>query len=65
MRIEGCPVHQERRHVIEFAAQLVQDAETVGVDIAPVIDDAVLQPLAARHGLPAVTGAKYNDGVGD
>lgn len=47
MRIEGCPVHQERIHMIKVASQLVQDAEAMGVDVAPAINCAVLQPMAA------------------
>ena len=38
VRIKGCPIHQERVNVAEPAAQLIQDAKTMGVDIAPVMD---------------------------
>jgi hypothetical protein len=38
VRIKGCPVHQERLDVTEIAAQLIQDAKSMGIDIALVID---------------------------
>ena len=46
-----------------MATQLVQDAEAMGIDVTPVIHRAVLQPMAARQCIPAVTGTKDNDGI--
>lgn len=38
MRIKGCPVHQERIYVTKVAAQLIQDAKAMSIDVTPVMD---------------------------
>ena len=37
-------VHEEGRRAREVGAQLVEDGEAVGVDVAPVVDCALRQP---------------------
>lgn len=36
--IESCPVHQKRGYVFKVTAQLIQDAKTMSIDVAPVMD---------------------------
>lgn len=38
MRVKRFPVHQERFHMAEVGAQLIQDAKAMRIDIAPVMD---------------------------
>src|SRR3569832_2469273 len=64
VRQQGFAVHKERGYMREVGAQLVQDGETVGVDISPVVDGAIVQPTAARQRLPAaIAGPKDHDGL--
>ena len=55
-------VHEERRRVRKVAAQLVEDGEAMGVNVAPVVHTAFMQPSSARQRLPTVAGAKNDDG---
>ena len=65
MREQCGAVHQKGFDVGEAGAQLGEDGEAVGVDVAPVVDGAVLQPLGAGERLPAVAGAEDHDGLVD
>jgi hypothetical protein len=48
---QGVAVHQEGLRLREVRTQLVEDGEAVGVDVAPIVRRALLQP-------PSVTRAK-------
>src|SRR3569832_1285773 len=64
VRQQGFAVHKDRGYMREVGAQLVQDGETVGVDISPVVDGAIVQPTAARQRLPAaIAGPKDHEGL--
>src|SRR3569833_4756766 len=64
VRQQGFAVQKERGYMREEGAQLVQDGETEGVDISPVVEGAIVQPTAARQRLPAaIAGPKDHDGL--
>jgi multidrug resistance protein len=56
-------VHEEGRRAGEATTQLVEDGESVGVDVAPVVQLASMQPLGARQRFPTVACAEDDDGV--
>ena len=49
----------------EAGAQLIQDREPVGIDVAPVKHLAASQPFGLRQHLETVTGAEDQQTVGD
>ena len=57
-------VHEEGRRAREVGAQLVEDGEAVGVEVAPIEQLASVQPIGARQCVPAVAGAEDHDGSG-
>ncbi len=44
--------------MIEMTAELIKDCEAVGVDIAPVVDAATLEPFGPAQHLESVSGAE-------
>ena len=61
---QRCPVHQQRFDLAEAVAQLIENGEAVGVDIAPIADAALGEPLGLRQRVPSVTGAEHGDCIG-
>src|SRR5690606_41900927 len=60
---ERLAVHEEGSRAGKVAAQLVEDGESVGVDVTPVVQLASMQPRGARQRLPTVARAEDRDGV--
>src|SRR5450631_572685 len=48
------PVHQKRLRVPEQRPQAVQDMEAVGIDVAPIVQRATVQPAHFREAVEAV-----------
>jgi len=59
---ERLPVHEEGHRAGKAAPQLVEDGEAVGVDVAPVVPLASMQPPGARECFRTVARTEDDDG---
>jgi len=57
-------VHQQRLHVREQHPQTVQDVEAVGIDVAPVVQRALVQPAHFGQAVEAVAQTEYHQATG-
>ena len=48
MRLKGRRIHQQGTHRWQDRTQAVKDCEPVGIDVAPIRDIAVTQPIDLR-----------------
>src|SRR5262249_58942000 len=60
---EGGPVHEQRSGVRYAVTQPVEDGEAVGVDVAPVVQPAIGQPVERLDGGHRVPTAEERDRV--
>ena len=64
VRHQGGLVHEKGLNVGEMGAQLVKDGKAMGVDVAPVKNVALKQPLGLGQYVKAVTRTKNDQAVG-
>ena len=58
-------VHQQGLNMGQRGAQLVEDGETMRVNVAPVMHGAAVQPLGTCQHLKAIASTKYQHAARD
>lgn len=60
----GChqrsPVHQKTLHFRKAGAQLIKDGEAVSIDVAPVVQLALLEPAVSIQHIETIAGAEQH-----
>lgn len=62
---KGLLIHKKRTSVGKEAPQLIEDGKAVGVDVSPIVEFLLMEPIGAGKVAKTVTGPEKNHPFGD